>query len=102
MSLEENKALVRRIFEEGFNQNKPEVFDELIAPNYVNHDFPTPAPGPEGIKTIARMFLAAFPDQRATIEEEFAEGDTVITRAYFTSTYQGDFQGIAPTGSRSR
>ena len=43
MSTEQNKALVRRIFEEGLNQNKPDVFDELIAPSYVNHDVPAPA-----------------------------------------------------------
>jgi hypothetical protein len=32
MSTEENKALIRRLFEQGLNQNKPGVFDELLAP----------------------------------------------------------------------
>ena len=53
MSTEQNKILVRRLFEEGFNQQKPQVFDELLDPNYVNYDFPAPAPGAEGFKMVA-------------------------------------------------
>jgi hypothetical protein len=50
MSTETNKAIVSRLFEEGMNQNKGSVIDELIAPNYVNYNFPAPAPGREGFK----------------------------------------------------
>ena len=100
MSAEQNQALVRRIFEEGINQNKQGVFDELIALSYVNHDIPAPTPGLEGFKLVIGMFLAAFPDMRVTIEEELAEGNKVITRGYFTGTHQGDFQGIPPTGKQ--
>ena len=97
---EQNKSLVRRVFEEGINQNKQGVFDELIALSYVNHDIPAPAPGLQGFKMVIGMFLAAFPDMRVTIEEELAEGSKVITRGYFTGTHQGDFQGIPPTGKQ--
>ena len=97
---EQNKALVRRIFEEGINQNKQGVFDELIALSYVNRDIPAPTPGPVGFKMVIGMFLAAFPDMRVTIEEELAEGNKVITRGYFTGTHKGDFQGIPPTGKQ--
>ena len=100
MSSEENKALIRRLFEEGINQNKPGVFDELIAPGYVNYDLPAPAPGPEGFKMVIGLFQAAFPDMHATVEEALAEGDKVITRGYFTGTHKGDFQGIPPTGKQ--
>jgi predicted ester cyclase len=100
MSAQENKALVRRIFEEGINQNQPNVFNELIDPSYVNYDFPAPSAGPEGFKMVIGMFHAAFPDMRVTLEEELAEDDKVITRGYFTGTHQGDFQGIPPTGKQ--
>ena len=100
MSTEDNKALVRRIFEEGINQNHPGVFDQLIASSYVNHDIPAPSPGLEGFKMIIGLFLAAFPDMRVTLEEELVEGDKVITRGYFTGTHKGDFQGIPPTGKQ--
>jgi steroid delta-isomerase-like uncharacterized protein len=98
MSTDTNKTIVRRIFEEGFNQNKPQVWDELIAPNYVNHDFPVPTPGAEGFKMIAGMFLTAFPDLHTTIEDVVADGDRVATRGTFTGTHQGEFNGIPPTG----
>ena len=45
MSSEQNKTNVRRGFEEGINQRKLAVFDELLAPNYVNHSLPAPLPG---------------------------------------------------------
>ena len=38
MSTEENKATVRRLTEEGWNQGNVAVFDELTAPNWVYHD----------------------------------------------------------------
>lgn len=95
---EANKAIVRRIFEVGFNQNKPEVFDETVAPNYVNHDFPTPVPGVEGIKMVLGLFVTAFPDLHITLEDTIGEGDRVATQGYFTGTHQGDFNGIPATG----
>jgi predicted ester cyclase len=100
MSTQENKTLVRRIFEEGINQNRPSVFDDLIAPSYVNYDLPAPSPGPEGFKMIMGLFRAAFPDMHVTLEEELAEGDRVMTRGYFTATHEGDFQGIPATGKQ--
>ena len=98
MSTETNKALIRRIFEEGMNGGRPDVYDETVAPDYVNYDFPAPAPGLEGFKLVDAMFKAAFPDMRVTIEEEIAEGDKVATRGYFSGTHKGEFMGIPPTG----
>jgi len=98
---EENKALTRRLFEEGVNQNNPSVFDELIAPDFVNHDAPPGIPrGPEGMRQLVAMFRTAFPDMRVTFEEELADGDSVIHRGYVTGTHQGDFQGIPPTAKQ--
>jgi len=97
MSTAENKTRVRRGFEEGINQKKLDVFDELLAPNYVNHNMPAPAPGPEGFKQVIGMFHMAFPDMHITIEDEFGEGDTVGTRGYMTGTHQGEFMGIPAT-----
>jgi len=92
-----NKSLIHRIFEEGMNQNKLSVLDELIAPNYVNHNFPVPAPGAAGFKMVVGMFNAGFPDLRVTIEDAVAEGDRVSTRGYFSGTHKGAFNGIPAT-----
>jgi len=101
MSTEENKALIRRLFEEGLNQNKPSVFDELLAPNFVIYDAPPGVQhGREGFRQVVAMFRTAFPDLHVTFEEEFAVDDVVIHRGYVTGTHKGEFQGIPPTGKQ--
>ena len=93
MSAAENKAMVRRVFEEAINAGDYAVLDELLAADYVNHDMPAPAPGAEGFKQVIAQFRAAFPDMTVTIEAEFADGDLVGTRGRFTGTHKGDFMG---------
>jgi len=92
------EALHRRGFEEGINQKRLDVFDELFTDEYVNYTFPAPAPGPEGFKQVMGMFFAAFPDMHVAIEEQVAEGDKVASRGTFTGTHTGEFMGIAATG----
>ena len=95
---EQNKSLIHRFFEAGINQNQLNVFDEIIALNYVNYDMPAPAPGPEGLRQVVGMFKAGFPDLHATIEDAIAEDDRVATRGYITGTHNGPFMNIPPTG----
>jgi predicted ester cyclase len=101
MSTEDNKALYRRWFEEVVSAGNLTVADELLAPNYVLH-FPG-MPGPvdhEGHKNLVRMFQAAFPDWRETVEDVIAEGDKVVIRVTGTGTHEGEFQGIPPSHAR--
>ena len=82
MSAEENKALARRVIEEMFNNGNLDVADELIAPNYVDHDpaIPDDIHGPEGFKKYVSAYRSAFPDLHIQIEDQIAEGDKVTTR----------------------
>ncbi len=98
MSTEQNKALVRRGFEEGINQGKLDYFDQVLAPTYVNHNMPAPGPGPEAFKQVLAMFLKAFPDMHITVEDVITEGDKVATRGTWRGTHKGDFMGIPATG----
>jgi steroid delta-isomerase-like uncharacterized protein len=98
MSVEQNKAIIRRVFEEVINQDKSQIINELIAPSYVNHDMPAPVPGPEGFKMVVGLFRAAFPDLHVTLEDVLGEESKVVTRGYFTGTHKGDFNGIPATG----
>jgi len=104
MAAEDNKAVVRRVIEEMFNQGNLDTADELIAPDYVNHDpaMPEEVRGPEGFKEFAAAYRAAFPDLHTEIETQIAEGDLVATRWTATGTHEGDLMGIAPTGRRVR
>ena len=102
MGTEENKALVRRCIEEPWNQRRLETIDELVAPDYVNHDPANPGVrSPQGLKQLVSTFVAAFPDIHFTIEEQIAEGDKVVTRWTARGTHRGALQGIAPTGKSS-
>ena len=96
MSLEENKAIVRK-FIEAYNERNLDVFDDLLAPDYFDH---TSQVGPEGLKQLMNMAFKAFPDFHETIEDIIAEGDKVWVRITFTGTHTGEWMGIAPTGKK--
>jgi predicted ester cyclase len=100
MGAAENKALVRRLFEQGMNERKLEIFDECVAPNFVNHDLPGPTPGPEGFVQSFGMFEAGFPDLQIHLGDVLAaEDNTVITRSHWTGTHKGEFMGVAASGA---
>ena len=83
MSVEENnKALARRVLEEMFNKGNLDVADELLAPDYVDHDpaMPDDIHGPEGFKHYVGAYRSAFSDLHLQIEDQVAEGDKVVTR----------------------
>lgn len=97
---EDNKAILRRFMDEGFNKGNAAIADELIAPNWVNHDPATPPlpPGPEGIKALFGIYRSAFPDLTFTVDDQIAEGDLVVTRWTARGTHQGELMGIPATG----
>src|SRR5437867_3048550 len=95
---QENKAIMRRMIEEVWNQRKLEVADELFAPNATAPDLPGLPPGPAGTKIVAQMFLTAFPDLHMTIQDMIAEEDKVAARFTETATHKGDFMGVPASG----
>ncbi len=96
MSLEENKAIVRR-FIEAYNKRNLDAIDDFVAPDYVDH---TNRVDREGLKQLFNMGLTAFPDWHETIEDIVAEGDKVWVRLAYTGTHTGEFMGLAPTGKK--
>jgi predicted ester cyclase len=99
MSTEANKAIVRRLVEEGINQANESVFLALLSPEVVDHyTRPGLPPGREGWNRYRKQFRAAFPDGRWAIADIAGEGDLIAARASFTGTHQGELFGIPPTG----
>src|SRR5918998_277866 len=102
MSEEENKAFMRRYYEEidaaAKDKRGASVLDDFITPNFVNHD---PSPGfssdLEGLKNAYDHFLAAQPDGYHVVEDMIAEGDKVVTRLSANGTQTGELFGIPPT-----
>jgi len=99
-SEEENKAHYRRTFEEVFNQGNLALVDELVAPDFLDHEVPPGMNnrGPDSTRQLVTMLRTAFPDLHFTIEDLVAEGDTVAGRVTMSGTHLGPFQGIPPTG----
>lgn len=99
---EENKAIHRRVWEEFRGQGKMELADELLAPDFVDHDPNNPEDyrTPEGAKEELVGYRTAFPDMSVTVSEQEAEGDKVTTSWTVTGTHDGDLMGIAPTGKK--
>lgn len=97
MSVEENKVIFRRVIDEVWNQQKLDVADELFATDHQSPSAPGLPAGPAGVKAIAGMFLAAFPDLKVEIEIEIAEGDLVGGRLRQRGTHTGPM--ASPTGT---
>lgn len=101
MSIEGNKAIVRRICEEIYNQGHLAVADEVIAADCVEH-VPGSPPGPEGLKRFLSVLRTAFPDLQVTLEDLIGEADKVTWRWALQGTHQGEFFGLPATGKHAR
>jgi steroid delta-isomerase-like uncharacterized protein len=98
MSGDENKAILRRVYEL-FSSGDLGALDELLTHDFVDHDpGPAQAPGVDGVREEFAAFRAAFPDLRMIPEQMVAEGDLVAARVEMTGTHSGEFMGMAPTG----
>ena len=94
---DENKALVRRWIEEGFNRQNLAVVDELIAEQFsVNGQ----TIGRDGLRMSMSRHLMGFPDLRVTIDDILAEGSKVGVWYTAEGTHRGEFEGISATGKR--
>ena len=99
MSVEENKALVRRFLEEQARGNL-DVIDEVLSPDFVDRALlPGQGPTREDFKRAVTEILDAFSIISFTIEEQIAEGDTVVTKYTERSVIRGEFVGLAPSGT---
>jgi steroid delta-isomerase-like uncharacterized protein len=103
VSTEENKAVVQRWFSEVVSNGDMDSLDEICAvchPSFVMvQGVVEPAPqGISGLKDLIARFRSAFPDLTATVDEQIAEGDKVVSRLTMRGTHQGEFMGIPATG----
>jgi len=99
-SPEENKALIRRFYEE-IDQGNIDAMDELVAEDYLNHDplpFPGLAEGRAGLKQAFEMFWKATPG-RHEIEDQVAAGDKVVTRLRGVGRHEEELAGIPASGN---
>jgi steroid delta-isomerase-like uncharacterized protein len=99
MSLEENKAIVRKMFE-AINKQTIASLDKLMAPNFVLHMDTKQTQGWAVGRQVVEDEVKAFPDLHVTIEDIIAEGDKVCVRLQETGTHKDEYRGLAPTGNK--
>lgn len=102
MKTEENKQLVKKIFNEAFNARNMSIVDDLIDPFYVNRGIPNAKTGAAGLKEILQQFTDGFPDMKINVEHIIAEDNMVATRGYWTGTNKGSFMGVPPSNKQVR
>lgn len=94
------ETVARRLIEEGFNEGKLDVLDELIAPDMVEHQDhgPDHPPGAEGMKAVVAGLRTSFSDFRLQIEDLAVAGENVWLRSKGRGTNDGEIMGGPPTG----
>jgi steroid delta-isomerase-like uncharacterized protein len=98
VSLDENKALVRRFVDEIFVQGRAETIDELLADDFVAHTWPSTGHPKDDLKNATERAHGALTNPRFTIDDIIAEGDRVAVRLTTGATQTGSFMGMPPSG----
>lgn len=97
--LEANKAVVRRFYEP-FHTGDASIYEEILAPEWVNQPVePGTAPGPAGAPPVG-MYRRVLPDLESVTEAIVAEGDLVAVRNTHRGTHSAEFLGVPATGKR--
>ena len=98
MSVDGNKNIVRRLFEEVWNQGRVELIEELFTPLAIQFD-PT---APNGLnnaafKEFVLTYLNAFPGVKMVVNIVVAEDDLVAVSWTANGIHRGELMGIPPT-----
>jgi len=99
MLLEENKAIICKMFE-AINSRDLALLDEFFVPDFVLNMNDKQTVGWEVNKQVVENEIRAFPDFHVTIEDIIAEGDRVCVRLQETGTHIGDYRGFSSTSNK--
>jgi predicted ester cyclase len=94
---EENKAIIRRLYDEAIGGGNLSLIDELYAHDVELHvpGLPEDPYGPESIKRMYQLIRDVFPQIRVTIEDLVAENDKVVANVVFRGPHLGRGQGTS-------
>lgn len=96
MSTEENKALLRRVWDEVYRQGRLDSIEEFVLDDVIAHEPDGDVRGVEELKRYLVTYLAAFPDTSMTVEDVIAEGDRVVCRYTVRGTHKGTTEEYGP------
>jgi len=96
------KEVIRRFYQEAWNERKLEVIDELVSESHalMSPNVSGPAVGPAAYKQQIASFVEGLPDLRFMVEDTICEKDKIVASWTITGTHKGQFFGIAPTNKK--
>ena len=97
MSTADNKAVIRRFYDECWNTGNTDIIDQFIAPAYQSASV---GQDRDHYIVLMQSLRTSFPDLHWAIEELIAEGDKVVNHWTLHGTHRGEYQGVAPTGKK--
>jgi len=101
MPAERNRAVIRRFYDELWNQWNVDVAEEIVAPDVrFRGSLGTSFVGIDALKGYVEQVRSAFPDWENQIDELIVAGDTIVARMAWSGTHAGELFGIPPTGRR--
>lgn len=96
---EGNKTMARRFYSEVMQQGNLAMLDDIVAPNFVDHNpAPEQEPGSAGVKQFVTALRNAFSNLKVTVEHMVAEGDMVVAHVACRGKHTGELMGVPPSG----
>ena len=98
----DNKAIVRRLYEEVWNKRKLEIISEIISPSHALQapNISGSSIGPAAYKRNVSLFLAGYPDLRLTIQDIISEKEKVVACWTMSGIHKGDYMGVPATNKK--
>lgn len=95
-----NKEIIQRLYKEVLVEWNMKVVDELVAPQFISHDWPEGGPtGPQPFKNYySKVIKSVVPDARYAVDDVIAEDDKVVVRWRLLGTHKGEYLNIPPSG----
>jgi steroid delta-isomerase-like uncharacterized protein len=100
MDTAQNKALVRRFVDEIFVRGNADAVDELLAPEFTSHTFPSTGDGRADMRSAIHRVHGALSDVSFRVDDLVAEGDLVAARLTASATQTGELMGMPASGKR--
>ncbi len=96
------REVIRRLYDEFWNERKFEVADQLVSQSHAltSPHISGPTVGPAAYKHQLAVFVTGFPDLRFTVEDTICEKDKIAAFWTLTGTHNGEFLGVAPTNKK--
>lgn len=97
--MQASPSIVRRIYDQAFNQGNLAIIDELVSVDAAAHMGSWGLPANRlGLKQMIASLRSAFPDLYCTVEDEIREGEKLASHWTMRGTHKGIFMGSQPTG----